>query len=132
METLVRSSTVDFPRRKIYLTHLNQLIERKIVLQPEIEVSSKLFPQRDFAKKLSISHQRVKSSVQLRSQRFDLQWSQKKSKEIRVSTNELQAQSVKIHDTNYMSVTKSTQLPGGARPAMDLGTKMHSTHCVFT
>jgi len=80
-------------------------------MQPEIEVSSKLFPKRDFAKKLSISHQRIKSSVQLRSQRFDLRWTQKKSKDMKNSTNGMTgSQQFKIHDAKKMTKIKSTQL----------------------
>jgi len=31
-----RSNSLEFPRQKIYLTSLNQLIDRKIVVQPEV------------------------------------------------------------------------------------------------
>jgi DNA-binding transcriptional MocR family regulator len=73
-----RAQTVDYPRKKIYLSNLNQLIDRKIS-QPEVEVASKLFPQRDFARKLSVSHQRTQSSIQFKAQRFDLKWTPKKN-----------------------------------------------------
>jgi hypothetical protein len=75
-----RTKSVEFPRPKIYLSHLNQLIDKKIIVQPEVETHNKLFPQRDFAKRLATSHQRTKSSIQLRSQRFDLHWTTKWAK----------------------------------------------------
>jgi hypothetical protein len=73
-----RAQTVDYPRKKIYLSNLNQLIDKK-TNQPEVEVASKLFPQRDFARKLSVSHQRTRSSIQLKAERFNLKWSPKKN-----------------------------------------------------
>lgn len=76
---LQRCSSVEFPNRtKVYLSHLHHLIDRKTVLQPEVEVTNKLFPHRDFARKLATSHQRTKSSIQLRVQRFDVQWTARK------------------------------------------------------
>lgn len=82
-----RTRSVQFPRPKIYLSHLNQLIDRKVVVQPEIQVTNKLFPQRDFAKRLATSHQRTKSSIQLRSQRFDLHWTTKRAKNMLVQNS---------------------------------------------
>jgi hypothetical protein len=77
-----RSSSAEFPQRKVYLTSLSQLIERKYVAQPETEVNNKLFPQRNFAKKLALNHQRVKSNVQFRSHKFDLHWTSKQSRNL--------------------------------------------------
>lgn len=77
-----RSNSAEFPRQKIYLTSLSQLMERKLVLQPEIEVNNKLFPQRSFAKKLSVTHQRLKNNLQLRSRKFDLNLNSKKVKDL--------------------------------------------------
>lgn len=82
---LPRAQTVDYPRKKIYLSNLNQLIDRK-TNQPEVEVASKLFPQRDFARKLSVSHQRTRSSIQFKAQRFDLKWTPKKSNGLMVES----------------------------------------------
>lgn len=82
-----RSNSCDFPRQKIYLTSLNQLIDRKVVMQPEVETNNKLFPQRPFAKRLSMSHQRIKSSVQIRSKKFDLHWTSKNAKNMVVESN---------------------------------------------
>lgn len=31
-----RTRSVEFPRSKIYLSHLNQLMDKKVVVQPEI------------------------------------------------------------------------------------------------
>ena len=50
-------------------------------------MSSKIFPQRNFAKKLSLNHQRIRSNVQLRSQKFDLHWTSKKAKDMAVENN---------------------------------------------
>lgn len=74
---LPRSQSMQFPRPKIYLSHLNQLIDKRVVIQPEIEITNKLFPQRDFARRLSTSHQRTKSSIQLRAQKFDVHWTKR-------------------------------------------------------
>lgn len=82
-----KARSVEFPRPKIFLSHLNQLIDKKIILQPEIEVNNKLFPQRDFAKRLSTSHQRTKSSIQLRAQRFDLHWTSKRTKNMAIENS---------------------------------------------
>ena len=76
-----------FPRQKIYLSSLSQLIEKKVVVQPEVEVNNKLFPQRNFAKKLSFNHQRMRSNVQLRTHKFDLHWTSKQSKNMTVENN---------------------------------------------
>lgn len=46
-----------------------------------------MFPQRAFAKKLSLSHQRTKSNIQIRTKKFDLQFSPKKSKALEVTNN---------------------------------------------
>lgn len=82
-----RARSVEFPRQKIYLSNLNQLMDKKVILQPEIEVNNKLFPQRDFARRLSTSHQRTKSSIQLRSQRFDLHWTSKRAKNMLIENS---------------------------------------------
>ena len=74
---LPRSHSMQFPRPKIYLSHLNQLIDKRVAVQPEIEINNKLFPQRDFARRLSTSHQRTKSSIQLRAQKFDVHWNKR-------------------------------------------------------
>lgn len=79
MLTSNRAQSVEFPRPKIYLSHLNQLIDKRVVVQPEVEVNNKLFPQRNFARKLATSHQRIKSSIQLRSQKYDLHWKNRKA-----------------------------------------------------
>lgn len=36
MLTSNRAQSVEFPRPKIYLSHLNQLIDKRIVVQPEV------------------------------------------------------------------------------------------------
>lgn len=77
-----RSNSAEFPRQKIYMTSLSQLMERKLTVQPEIEVSNKLFPTRNFAKKLSVSHQRIRSNMQLRTRKFDLHLNSKKAKDL--------------------------------------------------
>jgi len=82
-----RSNSSDLPRHKIYLTSLNQLIDRKIVVQPEVETNNRIFPQRTFAKKLAMTHQRAKSSVQIRSRKFDLNWNSKNGKNMVVESN---------------------------------------------
>lgn len=82
MQDWHRSNSAEFPRQKIYLTSLSQLMERKLVLQPEIEANNKLFPQRSFAKKLSLTHQRLKNNHQLRSRKFDLNINSKKVKDL--------------------------------------------------
>lgn len=120
--------SLEFPRHKIYLENLNQLMEKKFVVQPEIEVSNKLFPQRDFAKRLSTSHQRTKSSIQLRSQRFDLHWTTKRAKNLLIENSKqavvVQSNQVKLQ----LPSTKSTQLPNnGSKHFRDESIKFYST-----
>jgi len=82
-----RNKSVEFPRQKIYLSSLSQLMERKVVIQPEAEANNKIFPQRNFAKKLALNHQRVRSNIQLRSHKFDLHWTSKKAKDMAIENN---------------------------------------------
>jgi hypothetical protein len=92
-------------------------MDKKVIVQPEIEVNNKLFPQRDFARRLATSHQRTKSSIQLRSQRFDLHWTNKRNKNLLVE-NSKQAVTLTHHQNNQirleLPLTKSTQLPSNA------------------
>ena len=76
-------------------------MERKVVVQPEAEANSRLFPQRGFAKKLSLNHQRIRSNIQLRSHKFDLHWSSKKTKDMVVENNRVPtAQTSRKHKKN--------------------------------
>lgn len=116
MSEWYRSNSVEFPRHKVYLTSLSQLIDRKVIVQPQAEISKKLFPQRDFAKKLAITHQRTKSSVQLRSRKFDLHWSSKKVKDMVVENNRSPTRSynkVEIQQQPYQF--RSTQMMGSSK-----------------
>ena len=122
-----RSHSAQFPRQKIYLSSLSQLMQRKVVMQPQAEVSSKIFPQRNFAKKLSLNHQRIRSNIQLRSHKFDLHWSSKKTKDMAVENNRVPSQhSKRLKKDNEEAMKlqfRSTQLtpntmlvPTTARP----------------
>ena len=82
-----RTSSADQPRQRIYLSNLNQLIDRQATVRPESEVSTKLFPQRDFARKLAMSHQRIRSSIELRVRKFDLRGTSKKTKDMVIENN---------------------------------------------
>lgn len=88
-----------------------------------MEVANKLFPHRNFAKKLSISHQRVRSSLQLRSQKFDLHWTPKQAKHM-VVENIRPSQ----HFPGPLPRTFSTQLPATAPPQ----DRMYSSQSVWT
>jgi hypothetical protein len=97
-------------------------------VQPEIEVTNKLFPQRDFARRLATSHQRTKSSIQLRSQRLDLRWTSKKAKNMLVENGRqpalVQSSQVKLK----FPQTRSTILPkNGSAHFKDEGIKFYST-----
>jgi hypothetical protein len=123
-----RAKSVEFPRPKIYLSHLNQLIDKKIIVQPEVETHNKLFPQRDFAKRLATSHQRTKSSIQLRSQRFDLHWTTKRAKNMLIENAKqpvIQSNQMRLE----LPKTKSVQLPNnGSAHFKDESTKFYSTY----
>lgn len=115
----------------MYLSHLHHLIDRKVVLQPEIEVANKLFPHRDFARKLSTSHQRIKSSIQLRAQRFDLHWTTRK-KLLPSSKHPLSSDKPPTFRSTQVKLqlprTQSTQLPPS--PLKDEA-KLYSTCSAF-
>jgi hypothetical protein len=66
----------ELPRHKIYLTSLNQLIERKIVIGPEVETTHRIFPKCAVNKKLPVSCLRTKSSAQMRAAKVDVQCSE--------------------------------------------------------
>jgi hypothetical protein len=71
-----RSRSAELHSSKIYLTHLGQLLSKKVV-QPEAEVSNKLFP----VDKLSpIEHRRAKSSILMRIRKAELPLKQRESK----------------------------------------------------
>ena len=102
-----------FPRQKIYLSSLTQLIQKKITLQPEVEVNKKLFPQRNFAKKLGITHQRNKNNLQVRSEKYDLHWTSKKKEQVMLIDNKRGTTSLPSQRINHhasISQHKSTQL----------------------
>ncbi len=106
-----RSNSAEFPRQKIYMTSLSQLMERKLIIQPEVEVTNKLFPQRNFAKKLANYHQRIKSNIQLRSRKFDLHLNSKKVKNLVVeSSRSPTSQSIKREVRHKSQDFRSTQL----------------------
>lgn len=106
-----RSNSAEFPRQKIYMTSLSQLMERKLTVQPEIEVSNKLFPTRNFAKKLSVSHQRIRSNMQLRTRKFDLHLNSKKAKDLIVENQRSPTSypSQRIHRHQFTISKTSTQ-----------------------
>lgn len=79
------------------------MVERRIAPQIEVEVNSKIFPQRNFAKKLSIAHQKVKSSVQPKVPKFDLHWTSKNSKNMMIGNNRLMTSDTQ----NYQNMNQS-------------------------
>ena len=102
-------------------------------MQPEIEVTNKLFPQRDFARRLATSHQRTKSSIQLRSQRLDLRWTSKRAKNMLVENGKqpvlIQSSQVKME----FPQTRSTILPKNGTPQFkDEGIKLYSTYTALS
>jgi hypothetical protein len=121
-----RSQSLPFPRPKIYLSHLNQLIDKRIVVQPEVEVNNKLFPQRNFARKLATSHQRIKSSIQLRSQKFDLHWTSKKTKPLLIENHREPRQQINELKLE-LPRTKSTQLANESPIFKDESVRFYST-----
>ena len=72
-----RPTSFELPRHKIYLTSLNQLIDRKIVVQPEVQTNNRIFSQCALPKKITMNLQRAKSRAQIRPRKSDMHWNSK-------------------------------------------------------